>query len=255
MVEGPITRMADMTIAGRWIRSTFVSALGKKFGNATAKVAYAQQRVQGEVEARLPDTRIARISGSVVVHPDHHELHVGAFADRARKATLGLAPAPAHPSSAGANRPSPHAIWFSTRDREATGTIWIAGELGAGVEDGRRLGQGSGRRARGCAAAQCPSWQGTGDGFTRPVTIKAGTLKDPGFSADVQGHRRWHPCLRLPVARGLGSLELGDGISGDVRLDQRPGTWLTARGSVPMDLFSSAGSAKPVDVAVPPRAR
>ena len=33
-------------------------------------------------------------------------------------------------------------------------------------------------------------------------------------------------------------------------MDQRPGVWLTARGSVPMDLFSSAGSKKPVDLAI-----
>jgi translocation and assembly module TamB len=42
----------------------------------------------------------------------------------------------------------------------------------------------------------------------------------------------------------------GDSISGEVRLDQRPGVWLTARGSVPMDLFSRTGSKKPVDLAL-----
>src|SRR4030095_11617571 len=41
-----------------------------------------------------------------------------------------------------------------------------------------------------------------------------------------------------------------DVITGEVRLDQGPGLWLTARGSVPIDLFSGTASTKPVDVAI-----
>ena len=77
----------------------------------------------------------------------------------------------------------------------------------------------------------------------------SGTLKDPGFSATFKVTDGGIRAFAFQSLEGSGRWT-GDGISGDVRLDQRPGTWLTARGSVPMDLFSSAGSAKPVDVAV-----
>src|SRR4029079_5845151 len=42
----------------------------------------------------------------------------------------------------------------------------------------------------------------------------------------------------------------GDSITGDVRIDQSPGAWLTAHGSVPLDLFSESATTKPVDVAI-----
>ena len=77
----------------------------------------------------------------------------------------------------------------------------------------------------------------------------AGSLKDPGVSATFRvtdgGVRRFS----FQSLEGSGHWT-GDGIAGDVRLDQRPGVWLTARGTVPMDLFSKASSAKPVDLAI-----
>ena len=42
----------------------------------------------------------------------------------------------------------------------------------------------------------------------------------------------------------------GDSITGDVRIDQSPGVWLTAHGSVPLNLFSESASTKPVDIAI-----
>ena len=61
-IEGDATRVAEMTIAGEGSAS-FVSAFGRSFGTASAKVTYRQQRLEGEVEARLPDARVACKSG------------------------------------------------------------------------------------------------------------------------------------------------------------------------------------------------
>src|SRR3954468_7375611 len=74
-MEGAASRLADATISGD-ASATFVSAFGRSFGNASGKFTYSQQRLQGDLEARLPDSRVARISGNVIVHAEHNELHV-----------------------------------------------------------------------------------------------------------------------------------------------------------------------------------
>jgi len=246
VAEGPLTRIADMTIAGDG-SATFVSAFGRSFGNATAKVAYGQQRLQGEVEARLPDTRIARISGSVVVHPDHHELHVGALQIELGKQRWGLS------ASAGAPVIGWSGSTITARDLVfdagpgATGRISITGELGRDVKTGEVS-----VKVQDVALEDVPPLVPVLAGYRGRLNGTAtisGTLKDPGFSATFKVTDGGVRAFAFQSLEGSGRWT-GDGISGDVRLDQRPGTWLTARGSVPMDLFSSAGSSKPVDVAV-----
>jgi autotransporter translocation and assembly factor TamB len=64
-MEGAASRLADATISGD-ASATFVSAFGRSFGNASGKFTYSQQRLQGDLEARLPDSRVAGISGNVV---------------------------------------------------------------------------------------------------------------------------------------------------------------------------------------------
>ena len=245
-VEGPITRMAEMTIAGDG-SATFVSAFGRSFGNASAKLSYGQQRLQGEVEARLPDTRIARISGSVLVHPDHHELHLGALQVELGKQRWGLS----------ANAGTPVIGWSGSTltagdlvfdaGAGATGRISIAGELGRDIKTGDVS-----VKVQDVALEDLPPLLPVMAGYrgrlNGTVTI-SGTLKDPGVSATFKITDGGVRAFAFQSLEGSGRWT-GDGISGDLRLDQRPGTWLTARGSVPMDLFSSAGSKKPVDVAV-----
>ena len=67
----------------------------------------------------------------------------------------------------------------------------------------------------------------------REARIDEGGVREFSFQS-ISGSGRW----------------IGDSISGDVRIDQAPGIWLTARGTIPLDLFSATASAKPVDVAV-----
>ena len=134
-VEGAATRLAEMTIAGEGSAS-FVSAFGRSFGNASAKLTYSQQRLQGQVEARLPDARVARLSGSVLIHPEHNELHVAALQVELGKQRWALS----------ANAGAPVVSWsgstLSARDlvfdagAGATGRISIAGELGLTTQTG-----------------------------------------------------------------------------------------------------------------------
>ena len=252
--EGAATRIAEMTIAGAGSAS-FVSAFGRSFGNASAKLTYSQQRLQGEVEARLPDARVARLSGSVLIHPEHNELHVAALQVELGKQRWALS----------ANAGAPIVSWsgstLSARDlvfdagAGATGRISIAGELGRTAQTGvvsiTRAG-GVLIKVQDVALEDLPPLAPVIAGYrgrlNGTVTI-SGTLADPGYSADFKITDGGVRAFAFQSLSGTGRWT-GDGISGDIRLDQRPGVWLTARGSVPMDLFSSSGSKKPVDLAV-----
>ncbi len=77
-LEGSTSAPADAAISGD-ASATFVSAFGQSFGNASGKFEYKQERLQGDIEARLPDSRVARISGNILVHPEHNELHVSSL--------------------------------------------------------------------------------------------------------------------------------------------------------------------------------
>ena len=245
-LEGAATRVAEMTIAGEGSAS-FVSAFGRSFGNASAKLSYSRQRLQGEVEARLPDARVARVSGNVLIHPEHNELHVAALQVELGKQRWALS----------ANAGTPVVSWsgstLSARDlvfdagAGATGRISITGELGRST----RAGDVS-IKVQDVALEDLPPLAPVLAGYrgrlNGTVTI-SGTLSDPGFSADFKITDGGVRAFSFQSLSGTGRWDSG-AIAGDVRLDQRPGIWLTARGSVPMDLFSSTGSTKPVDLAV-----
>ena len=245
-VEGPATRIAEMTIAGEGSAS-FVSAFGRSFGNASAKITYSQQRLQGEVEARLPDARVARLSGSVLIHPEHNELHVAALQVELGKQRWALS----------ANAGSPIVSWsgstLSARDlvfdagAGATGRISIAGELGRTTETGAVS-----IKVQDVAIEDLPPLAPVIAGYrgrlNGTVTI-SGSLADPGYSADFKITDGGVRAFAFQSLSATGRWT-GDGISGDIRLDQRPGVWLTVRGSVPMDLFSNTASKKPVDLVV-----
>jgi autotransporter translocation and assembly factor TamB len=245
-VEGAVSRLADATISGD-ASASFVSAFGRSFGNASGKLTYSQQRLQGELEARLPDSRVARMSGNVIVHPEHNELHVASLQVELGNERWVLN------SSVG----SPAVSWsdakLSARDlvfdtgKGGPGRISITGDLGrtapAGdlsikienvpLQDLRPL---------------VPSIAAYRGRLNATVTI-GGTLSDPAIGAEARIDEGGVREFTFQSITGSGRWT-GDSITGDVRIDQGPGVWLTAHGTVPLDLFSETASAKPVDIAV-----
>ena len=245
-LEGPVNRPAEMTIAAEGSAS-FVSAFGQSFGSASATIAYGKQQVQGDLEVRLPDGRIGRVSGSMVVHADHNELHLSDLQielGRQRWALSTFAVGPVVNWSESSI--SARGLVFDA-GAGATGRITVTGEIGREAPAGEMS-----VTVTDVALEDLPPLAPVVAGYrgrlNGTVTI-GGTVNDPGISATfriVDGGVRGFSFQSLA---GSGRWT-GDGITGDVRLDQRPGVWLTARGSVPMDLFSSTSSKKPVDVAI-----
>lgn len=245
-LQGPLARFAEMTIAGEGTAS-FVSAFGRSFGNASARISYERERLQGEVEARLPDSRIARVSGRVVVHADHHELHVSALHVELGKQRWGLR----------ANAGSPVIGWSGSTitaqdlvfDAGAgvTGRIAVAGDLGRETPAGKMSIVVEDVQLENLPPI-LPAIAGYRGMLNGTITVD-GTVKDPGVAASFTIADGGVRGFTFQSARASGRWT-GDAITGDLRVDQRPGVWLTAHGSVPMDLFSKSGSNKPVDLAI-----
>jgi len=245
-LEGSPANLTAMIASGD-LTASFVTAFGQNLGNATAKLTYTEQRLQGEIEAHLPDSRVARVSGTVVVHPEHNELHVAALQIELAKQRWVLSP------SAG----SPVISWsgstLSARDLvfdAAAGTpgrISIDGDLGRTAAGGDLT-----IRATDVPLEDLPplfpSVVGYRGQLNGTVTV-SGTLSNPAIAADIAitngGVRQF--TFQSLSAKGNWN---GDAITGDLRLDQGPGVWFTATGSVPIDLFSRTASTKPVDVAI-----
>jgi autotransporter translocation and assembly factor TamB len=245
-LEGTPSNLAAMTASGA-ATASFVTAFGQDFGSASGKLSYSQERLQGDIEAHLPDSRIARVSGNVVIHPEHNELHVSALQIEYAKQRWMLS------STAGSPVVSWSGTTLSARDlvfdtgTGAPGRLSIEGELGRSTAAGELT-----LRARDVPIADLPplfpSITGYRGQLNGTVTI-SGTVSEPGISADLTlsngGVRQF--AFQSLSAKGRWD---GDVITGDVRLDQSPGIWFTASGSVPIDLFSNTASKTPVDVAL-----
>jgi autotransporter translocation and assembly factor TamB len=245
-LQGPLQRPADMTISADGSAS-FVSAFGRNFGNATANLTYDQQRLEGKVETRLPDGRIARVAGGMLVHADHHELHVSSLEVELGKQRWALS----------ANTGEPLVSWspsaISARDLTfdagagMNGRISIAGDLGRDTEAGQVS-----IAVRDVSLEDLPPLAPVMAGYrgqlNGTVTI-AGTVQHPGISAAFRIVNGGVRSFTFQSAEASGRWT-GDAIAGDLRIDQAPGVWLTARGTVPLDIFSKTASTKPVDVAV-----
>jgi len=224
-----------------------VSAFGKSLGNASAKLTYSHERLEGDLEARLPDSRVARISGNVLVHPEHNELHVSALRIELGNERWSLS----------TNAGSPTVSWSESKltasdlvfdtGTGAPGRITISGDLGRTAAAGNvtiKIDNVPLQDLRPLVPA-IADYRGR---LNATVTID-GTVSSPGISAEGRIDEGGVRGFSFQSISGSGRWT-GDSITGDLRLDQSPGVWLTAKGSVPLDLFSTTASSKPVEVAI-----
>jgi autotransporter translocation and assembly factor TamB len=244
--SGNITTPAEMEFGGK-LSATFVSALGWNLGAVTAGGSYARQQLTGEVEAKLPDARVARVSGQMIVHTDHHELHPRSLQIELGKQRWSL------DSAAG----SPVVAWSATTVSGSdlvfdagpgtTGRIAISGQIGRASPNGTLS-----VKVQDVALEDLPPLVPVVAGYRGRLTGTAtmsGTLAAPDVAADFKIVNGGVRAFSFESLAGSGTIDNGS-IKGEVRLDHRAGVWLTARGTVPMDLFSAAGSKKPVDLAI-----
>ncbi len=238
--------------------ATFVHAGGVQLNAITATTDYADEKLdfqthlvqapsggQAEAAAGLPKGggRELDAAGSVVVHPDHQELHLPSLALRTEGVEWTSAPGSESTVKYGNNQIEVKGVRLVNADQQ----LDVDGVFALG--DNPQIGAIN-VSARNVDIAQLEKLALQNRGFSGRLNATA-TIAGSAKAPDVKGH--------LEIAGGAfqqfkyeslvtDATFTKNRIGLDTRLVQAPGVELTARGSIPMSAFKTA------PVGVPPHA-
>ena len=214
---------------------TFLEVGGQTINQLTADTTYLpgkdghEARVDFKAVAQQGVRQLAA-GGSVVLHPDHQEVHVADLALRSEKIEWRTAPGSEATIQYGRNRVEVHNMQLTNGDQR----IHADGVIGSASETLQV-------RAENLDVAQLDTLF-LGDGrlagrFTGTATV-AGTMSSPRVTSEftlAQG------AFRNFKFEGLtGTVQYAEqGVNMDVRLQQTPTAWIAAKGHAPLTLFQA----------------
>jgi autotransporter translocation and assembly factor TamB len=239
-------QVPDLTFARASIRAetdaTFLELAGRELTRLSATTTYQGETLEFKTTIAEPGREL-QASGSLLLHTDHREVHLTELALSARGARWTIAPASEAVVQYGAGEVRLGNVTLTSGDQRITAQGTIAtGERGSGVLtidasnldlaqlDALTLGD------RGLA------------GRLDAVATLAGRTAAPelkGRLTVTNGAIRGYTYQSL--AAGFGYTNAG--LELDARLDQSPGQWLTARGTVPLTLFRAEPTVRAEHVA------
>jgi hypothetical protein len=207
--------------------ATFLEVGGQKINQLTADTTYSGSQLDFKAVAQQ-DARQLAAGGSVILHPDHQEIHVADLALRSEQIEWRTVPETAATIRYGRDRIEVRNLDLANADQRIhadgvigspDGTLQVRAE-NVDVEQLDALVLGDQRLA---------------GRFTGNATI-SGTTAAPRVSSDftlVQGAFRTFKFESLAGTVGYTQA----GVDMDVRLQQTPAAWITARGRAPLTLF------------------
>ncbi len=227
-------RVPDLTFAQASVeadtRATFVTVAGQNINELTAKTTYENQTVNFEVAAAQPERRL-EAGGTLVLHPDHQEVHLTRL-DLAAGTQRWVVPEGTSPTvNYAATQVSIEQLRLMNGNQE----IAADGRFGQpGDELTMRL---SNVDLAGVDALLLRPPQFTGR-LNADATVSGSKLAPTvtgRFEVAGGGFRQF----KYDTLTGTVAYEPG-GITLDTRLQQNAAQWITAKGYVPASLFSSA---------------
>jgi len=209
--------------------ATFLEVGGQKITELTAKTKYAGNTVEFDALAK-EGARELGAAGSAVLHPDHKEVHLGNLALRTEGVEWRTEPGSEAAIQYGADRIAIDNI------RLVNGNQLIAanGVVGSATEPLKV-------QVQNVDVAQLDQLlllnHGVSGRLNASATLsgKTDALKADGKFDLTQGAFRQFKFETLGGTVGYG----GTGMNVDIRLQQNPQAWLTAKGYVPKALFTS----------------
>jgi len=222
----PQLRLGDTTVHAK-TSATFLKVGGQEVNELTADTTYTQQKLDFDATAKQ-GVRQLTAAGSALLHPDHREVHIGSLALQSENVVWKTDPA-SHPTiQYGNNRVVIDDIKLVSADQriEAQGTI------GSPTETLRV-------KAENVDVAQLDALA-LGDqrlaGRLNANATVSGSTAAPRVAADF---RLTDGAFRnFKFMSFTGKVDYADrGLNLDVRLDQDPQSWLTAKGFAPTSLF------------------
>jgi hypothetical protein len=245
----------DVTIpSGEFSRSTatmrgeatFLTVFGQEVKQAGGTLTLANERLGFDVHLSLPDQRAGTLAGAIVLHPDGRQIDVAELT-----ATLD------------------HVPWRLVRSATLPAVTWddlsvtlSPMQFVAGAADDQKIDVSG-------------TWRQDGTGALRVTATHVfletlqGALEQPAryggvvdLDATIRGTRD-QPIVtgQIRVTNGrirrfsyeslTGRIDFAGGLFDiDLRLDQAPGIWLTAAGTVPPGVFNRALPERRIDLAI-----
>ncbi len=207
--------------------ATFLDVAGQKLNTLTADTTYSQSRLDFKAAAQEGKRELAA-GGFVVLHPDHQEIHVGELALRSEQIEWRT---PAGTSAAiryGADRIEIKNLELANADQRITanGVVGSQGEVLKVQADNVDIAQldtlllGDGRLAGRLTGSADVSGLKSAPHVSSNITLARGAFRTYKFES-LAGTVDYTP----------------NGVALDVKLQQTPTEWITARGLAPTTLF------------------
>ncbi len=221
-------------------KATFVTVGGQNINELTAKTTYADQTVTFDATAAQPERSLAA-GGSLVLHPDHQEVHLtqlGLTAGQQRW-TIPSGDTPTINYATGAVALENFRLQSGGQQIEAAGRFGRPGDaLNVTLSNIDLAGVDA-------LLLREPQFTGT---LNAAATV-SGTTDTPQVSGRFDVNQGGFRQFKYETLGGTVSYE-GSGITLDTRLQQNPTQWITAKGYLPASLFSSAKTEAPASDAL-----
>jgi hypothetical protein len=222
----PALKPADAIVHAK-TNATFLKVGGQEVNELTADTTYTQQKLDFDATAKQ-GVRQLTAAGSALLHTDHREVHIGSIALQSENVVWKTDPA-SHPTiQYGNNRVVIDDIKLVNADQriEAQGAIGSANETlhvkaeNVDVAQLDALALADQRLAGRLDANATISGTTAAPRVAADFTLNGGAFRDFKFMSFT------------------GKVDYADnGVNMDVRLDQDPQSWLTAKGFAPTSLF------------------
>lgn len=229
----PQLTLADANVEAK-SHATFITLAGQDINELDATTTYTQQQLDFDATARQPERSLG-VAGSLLLHPDHQEVHLQRLGLTTRGQEWHLASRSQPTIHYAKDKVSVSQVELVNGEQQITAD----GTLG-GTDDDLMVTITNVDLANVDAVLlREPQLTGT---LNASATL-SGTTAAPNvtgdFRVDKGGFRRYQ------YDSLVGNVNYtGPGLTLDARLEQNPTTYLTAKGYVPTALFKGGGTAE-----------
>ena len=215
--------------------ATFVTVAGQNINELQAKTQYQNKQLVFDATAKQPQRSLGA-AGSLVLHPDHQEVHLQQLDLQTQGLDWQLAPGSEAAIQYADNAVAVQNLKLVSGDQQiaADGMFGRPGDALSVTLNNVDLA--------GVDALLLRPPQFTGR-LNASSTI-TGTTDAPHVKADFQVNQGGFRQYRYDTLSGTADYA-GKGITLDARLQQNPTTWATAKGYVPVALFNGTAGLRP----------
>ena len=228
------TRIPDLDAARAAVeadtRGTFVTIAGQNINEAGVRVRYVDRQAEFSLTAAQPERNL-QASGSLVLHPDHQEVHLTSLALTAGTQQWSIPSGSQATVNYAADRIAVDALNLRNGDQQ----IAASGVFGQATESLKVTLTNVDLAGVDALLLREPQFTGR---LNASATL-AGTRAEPSVNGTFDVNQGGFRQFRYDTLGGTVSYEPA-GVTLDAKLQQNASQWVTAKGYLPATLFTSA---------------